>query len=38
MQRQLQLYLDPMLDQMGMQALMEKLCGDRAMAGMDFTA
>ena len=33
-QRQLQLSMDPMLDRMGMQALMEKY-GDQAMAGMD---
>jgi blue copper oxidase len=32
-QRKLQLSMDPMLDMMGMQALMEKY-GDRAMAGM----
>jgi len=33
-QRQLHLSMDPMLDRMGMQALMEKY-GDQAMAGMD---
>jgi blue copper oxidase len=33
-QRTLQLSMDPMLDMMGMQALMQKY-GDQAMSGMD---